>query len=116
MRWRKRSPVLRAELESGAITDDPSEGELLELLSRIERGDERFLVLERLGDASGQTYMQVRRLKVGSYRVEHREGSDDRHFQATAASTQEAHAVLAGWAREVPDWRQALRWEKMQLY
>jgi hypothetical protein len=116
MRWQKRSPMLRAELESGAITDDPSEGVLLELLSGIERGDEAFLVLERLSDASGQTYMQVRRLKGGSYRVEHREGSADRHFQATAASMREARAVLADWAREAPGWRQALGWEKMELY
>jgi len=43
MRWQKRSPMLRAELESGAIRDDPSEGVLLELLSGIERGDEAFL-------------------------------------------------------------------------
>ena len=112
----KRSPMLRAELESGAIRDDPSEGVLFELLSGIERDDEAFLVLERLSDASGQTYMQVRRLKAGSYRVEHREGSDDRHFQATAASMREAHAVLADWAREAPGWRQTLRWEKMELY
>jgi len=116
MRWQKRSPMLRAELESGAIRDDPSEGVLLELLSGIERGDEAFLVVERLSDATGQTYMQVRRLGKGAYRVEHREGSDDRHFQGTAASMREAHAVLVDWAREAPGWRQALPWEKMRLH
>ena len=115
MRWRKRSPALRAELESGAVKDDPSEDVLLELLSAIERGDEAFLVLERLSDASGQTYMQACRAAAGAYRVEHREGGADRHFEATAESMLEAHAVMADWARETPGWRQALRWERMQF-
>jgi hypothetical protein len=115
MRWRKRSPALRAELESGAIKDDPSEGALLELLSAIERGDEKFLVLERLSDASGQTYIQACRAGAGAYRVEHREGGADRHFEATAANLREAHAVITDWAREAPGWRQALRWERLQF-
>ena len=115
MRWRKRSPVLRAELESGAVRDDPPEDVLLELLSAIERGDEAFLVLERLSDASGQTYIQASRAAAGAYRVEHREGGADRHFGATAGNVREAHAVMADWAREAPGWRQALRWERMQF-
>jgi hypothetical protein len=41
----------------------------------------------RLGDASGQTYMQVLRLDDGSFLLEHRDGSAARHFRATTTAS-----------------------------
>jgi hypothetical protein len=96
------SPILRASTESGATWDDPSEDLLFELLSDVERGDERFIVVERLGDPTGQTYAQSIRNDDGSYLVERREGHRDAHFQHTASTIREAHSLLTAWAYELP--------------
>jgi len=76
-------PVLRALTESGGIWDDPSEDLLYELLGDVERGDETWLIVERLADTSGQTYTQVIRSDNGSWTVERREGGPDRHYATT---------------------------------
>jgi len=41
----------------------------------------------RLGDASGQTHMQVLRLDDGAFLLEHRDGSAARHFRATTTAS-----------------------------
>lgn len=104
---------VRATAESGAVWDDPSEDLLLDLVGAVERGDELFVVVERLADTDRQTYMQVLRNEDGSYLVEHREGAADRHFQGTTVDWREAHAVLVRWAFERPGWRESLQWEPM---
>ena len=68
-------------MESGATWDDPSEDLLFDLFSEIERGNEKFIVVERLADSTGQTYAQSIRNDDGSYLVERREGRPDAHFQ-----------------------------------
>lgn len=105
-----RGPVLRATTESGVVWDDPSEDLLLEILGDIERGEELFLVVERLSDSDGQTYMQTI-IEGGAFVVEHREGSADRHFRAVAGSKRDVHAVFMAWASGEPGWRDALAWE-----
>jgi hypothetical protein len=109
------APVLRATLESGETYDDPSEDLLFMLLEEIARDDEDFLVLERTADPSGQTYAQAARNPDGSWLVERREGSADRHFGATVEDLRQAHAVVTGWAfgsREAVD---AVAWAPVVL-
>jgi hypothetical protein len=75
------------------------------LLGDIEAGQGSFLIIERTADAGGQTYAQVARNDDGTYLVEHREGSADHHYQTTAPTMREAHALLTGWAFELDGWR-----------
>lgn len=108
-------PILRAAMDSGETYDDPSEDLLFELLSDIERGDEEFLIVERLADGTGQTYAQVRRTDHGQYQVEHRDGGPDRHFQAFTPDMRLAHMLVTGWAFELPSWREAVSWNRIEL-
>ena len=109
------TPILRATTESGAVWDDPSEDLLLELLGDIERGAELFVIVDRRGGVGdGQTYMQVI-LEGDVYGVERRDGSAERHFQATTSDKRLVHAVLWRWAFEQPGWQEALHWEPLAL-
>ena len=107
-------PVLRAIMESGETWDDPSEDLLLILLEDIRDKDELFMIVERVRDASGQTYMQVIREDDATYRVEYRDGSADRHFFAVTADLREAHAVLTTWSFELPGWDTAMQWQPLE--
>ncbi|MFG1820435.1 hypothetical protein ACGFIF_42230 [Kribbella sp. NPDC049174] len=57
-----------------------------ELMSDVEAGTTEFLIVERISDPSGQTYMQTVRLGDGQYLVERRDGARDRHFKTVAQS------------------------------
>src|SRR5687767_4473171 len=107
--------ILRATMESGATWDDPSEDLLFELLSDIERGDEEFIIVERLADRSGQTYCQSVREANGGWIVEHRAGAPDRHYRTVVPDMRAAHEILTTWAFDVDDWRTSVPWERIQL-
>jgi hypothetical protein len=64
-------PVLRAIMESGETWDDPSEDLLFILLEDIRDKHELFVIVERVRDASGQTYMQVIRNEESTYTLEY---------------------------------------------
>ena len=94
--------MLRALMESGASWDDPSEDLLFELLSDVERGDETWFIIERVGDSTGQTYVQVIRDEKGGWMVERREGGPERHFGVTRADLRLAHQTMTAWAFDLP--------------
>ena len=96
------APMLRALTEAGATWDDPSEDLLFELLSDIDRGDETWFIVERVSDATGQTYIQVIQDGQGGWTVERREGGPDRHFGVTRADLRLAHETITAWALELP--------------
>lgn len=101
-------------MESGETWDDPSEDLLFELLSDMERGGEQFLIVDRLADGTGQTFAQVLCTDAGTYRVEYREGGEDRHFQAATEDKRLVHDVICRWAFELPGWRDALPWQPLE--
>ncbi|MGC5022405.1 hypothetical protein [Micromonospora sp. DT47] len=107
-------PLLRVTMESGETWDDPSEDLLFELLSDMERGEEQFLVVDRLADATGQTFAQVARTHAGEYQVEYREGGADHHFQAFSEDKRLVHSVITCWAFDLPGWRDTLPWAPLQ--
>lgn len=109
------APLLRVTMESGQIWHDPSEDLLFELLSDMERGEEQFLIVERLTDATGQTFAQVARTQPDGYQVEYREGDEDRHFQAFTGDKRLVHSVITSWAFELAGWRAALPWALMRF-
>ena len=98
------SPILRAVPESGPSYDDPSEDLLFELLSDIEAGEGSWLIIERLSDPTSQTYAQALRREDGIYVVERREGRADEHVTTDVADMRAAHALLTGWAFQLPRW------------
>jgi hypothetical protein len=105
---------LRAQTESGEVLDDPTEDQLGELLDRVERGDEDFVIVERTSDPSGQTYIQYR-MDDGTFVVEHRDGGPDRHFGATTTEKPIVRDVVAAWAFQRAGWRDLLTWERLEM-
>ncbi|MEU4392913.1 hypothetical protein [Kribbella sp. NPDC023855] len=110
-----RSPVLRAITEDGGRWDDPSEDLLFDLLLDIENGSGSFLIVERTSDPHKQTYAQAARRDDGSYVVEHREGSAERHYGTEVADMRTAHKLLTGWAFDLPAWDDEVQWTPVRL-
>ncbi len=108
-------PVLRALTDVGPAWDDPSEDLLFELLGDVDRGEATFVIVERSGDASGLTYIQAIRNSDGSWQVERREGSADRHFGGRSTNLRSTHDELVGWAFKLRGWRTAVTWEPMTI-
>ena len=106
------TPILRAEMESGVVWDDPSEDLLYDLLADVERGDEQFIVVERTSDPSGQTYMQAILGDEGGWLLERRDGGPDAHYRASSDDVRTVHAAMTAWAFELPGWANAVVWER----
>ncbi len=102
-------------MESGETWDDPSEDLLFILMEDLRDKHELFLIVERVRDASGQTYMQVIRTEDSKYRLEYRHGSADHHFFAVTADMRQAHDVLTKWSFELPGWDTAMQWQPLIL-
>ncbi|GAA5028480.1 hypothetical protein GCM10023258_24020 [Terrabacter aeriphilus] len=90
--------TFRAVMENGDTYDDPSEDVLLLLLEDVAAGDGTWVIVEKVVDASGQTYAQVLRLSDGLFQVERRRGSADTHEVASSRRLREAHELLTRWA------------------
>ena len=106
------SPFLRALVENGDTYDDPSEDLLFMLLEDVEAGEGLWVLVERIEDATGQTFAQCVRLTDGSYQIEHRDGAADRHFVTAAAGFRDAHTFLTAWSFDLPGWRE-LSWRPL---
>lgn len=85
------------------------------LLEDVEGGDEQFLILERLSDLSGQTYIQVIRNADGSFRIERRDGEPDEHYATNATDMRLAHALITTWAFDLPQVEQPVEWLPLQF-
>lgn len=99
-RSRDRVPGLalhRATTQSGQAFDDPSEDLLYQLFLKVEAGEELFIVVERLNDATGRTFVQALRADDGKYVVEQRGGDIDTHRGTVKASMPAAHLALSDW-------------------
>jgi hypothetical protein len=95
--------------------DDPSEDGLFLMFEDLERGESSFLIVESLLDPSGQTYAQTSRNPDGSYIVEYRAGGPQEHYRTVAADMRSAHALVTGWALDLPDWQKSAHWNPVQL-
>lgn len=109
-------PLLRA-IDDGRAVADPTEEELHDLLADMNLRH-RFVILERLDlEPVDQHYIQAYLNDDMTYRVEYREGSADRHFQAHYAprpfemfGPEPLAKVMMDWAHEGPVWREAMPW------
>lgn len=88
--------TLRAQKESGQMWDDPSEDLLFMLIESVDRGDEAFLIIERLADSTGQSHVHSVRNSDGTFEVERREGTPDRHYATRVADMPAAAAIRKG--------------------
>lgn len=91
-----------------------SEEDLAASVRRIGGGGDRFLVLQRIPDLP-DVYAQVWHRTGGDYTLEHRDGSVERHFQATVDNPEDVIAALTGWARHAPDWDAGPAWSLLDL-
>jgi hypothetical protein len=107
--------VLRAIPENGPPVDDPSEYRLFLMFEDLEAGKGEFLIIERPDDTSGETYAQTVRHDDGTYTVEHREGSAERHFGTFVSDMREAHRLLTDWAYQRQGWDLGYEWERVDL-
>jgi hypothetical protein len=107
------APLLRVLSESGETHDDPTHDVFLDLLAALEQGNEGFLIVERTDDPSGHTYAQTARLDDGSYTVEYRDGSAERHFATQVVDLRGVHELLTGWASGRRDWHDGRQWRRL---
>jgi len=107
---------LRAATDGGTALDDPSDTELLGLLEDIDAGEGSCLIVERLDDRSGQTYVQVLRTERDpGWEVEHRAGSPERRFHTAVGDIESAHHLVAGWTLDRTDWFDSVRWTRVEF-
>ncbi|MFE7894681.1 DUF6891 domain-containing protein [Streptomyces sp. NPDC057412] len=91
-----------------------SADELEGLVRRIGGEGDRFLIVQRIPDLPDD-FAQVWHQAGGAYTVEHRDGSADRHFQATADTAEAVSAALTGWARRKARWDEDLTWSRLDM-
>lgn len=107
------APILRATTEDERTFDDPSEDVLSMLFEELEAGNGMFLIVESLQDPTGSTYAQVLRHDDGSYTFEQCAGGPKTHVGTGAADYRVAHAMLCGWAFDVPGWDDGMTWHRV---
>lgn len=108
------SPILRATSETGDVIDDPSEDALFMMLSDLEDGQGSFLIVDSLLDPDQLTYAQTSRNDDGTYIVEYRAGGPETHLGTVVPDMRAAHAVLTGWAFDLPGWRDTYIWQPVE--
>jgi hypothetical protein len=97
------------------MIDDPSEDALFMMFEDIDAGESSFLIVENLVDPSRQTYVQTSRNPDGSYIVEYRDGGPGQHYGTMANDMRSAHALVTGWAFDLPGWRESARWRAVKI-
>ncbi len=80
------------------------------LLEDIEAGEGTYLIVDSLADQTNQTYVQTSRNADGTYVVEYRNGGPEKHFGTVVRDMRAAHALVTGWAFDLPGWRDTDRW------
>ncbi|MFJ8043508.1 DUF6891 domain-containing protein [Kitasatospora sp. NPDC096147] len=105
---------ITVQTESGARHVRPTAGELAALVERIGADGDNFLVLERLPDRP-EVFAQVWHRTGGDYTLEHRDGSNERHFESTVATAKAVTGALTGWARQSAGWDLGVDWARLAL-
>lgn len=69
-----------------------------------------YVIVER----PAEHYVQTRRGPDDTFEVEHRAGSEERHYRMTAADVRTVEETLWQWATDDPRWR-TLPWERVDV-
>ncbi|MFI0264052.1 DUF6891 domain-containing protein [Streptomyces sp. NPDC017056] len=102
------------ETETGERYVRVAAEELTRLIRRIGGDGDRFLVVQRIPDLP-DLFVQVWHEAGGDYTLEHRDGSPERHFQATADRPGAVIDALSGWARQQAGWDAGLPWSPLDV-
>ncbi|MFJ4335265.1 DUF6891 domain-containing protein [Streptomyces sp. NPDC088935] len=105
--------AIRVETENWQTHTRIRAAELRELVLRIGRTGDRFLVVQRIPDVP-DVFAQVWHEEGGGYRLEHRSAADT--FSGTDLDDpNRVVALLTGWARQEPGWDAGVAWEPIPL-
>ncbi|MFC8081978.1 DUF6891 domain-containing protein [Streptomyces sp. NPDC057340] len=105
--------AIRVETENWQTHTRIRAAELRELVLRIGRAGDRFLVVQRIPDVP-DVFAQVWHEEGGGYRLEHRSTADA--FSGTDLDDpHRVAALLTGWARQEPGWDAGVAWEPIPL-
>ncbi|WP_108934452.1 DUF6891 domain-containing protein [Streptomyces ardesiacus] len=107
------SLAIKVETESGRTHARVRAAELRELVTRIGRAGDRFLVVQRIPDIP-DVFAQVWHEAGGEYRLEHRAAADA-FFGAGLGDPGRVADLLTGWARREPGWDEGVAWEPVDL-
>ncbi|MFF4544119.1 DUF6891 domain-containing protein [Streptomyces sp. NPDC001406] len=105
--------AVKVEAENGQTHAHISAPGLRELVQRIGRAGDRFLVIQRIPDIP-HVFAQVWHEKRGDYRLEHRLG-EDRFFGTNLKDRDRVAELLTGWARQRDGWDAGVDWEPVDL-
>jgi hypothetical protein len=95
-------PQLLARMGSGAEWDDPSEDLLFELMSDIDRGDERSMTVEHL-DEDGRPLVRVSRSQDGRWVAEMEMASGGVSDRKSWDDLRQAHRWLTSWTFRIEE-------------
>lgn len=84
----------RATTQSGSSYDDPSDDLLYLLFLQMEAGHELFLVVQRLDDDTGHTYVRAQRDDYGAYLLEQGVGGPGRWLGTVKPSMPWAYVAV----------------------
>lgn len=89
----------------------PTDAQLQSELADLQ--NDAFLILSR----TDEEYLQTYREEDGSFEVEYRDGSCDRHYRAESAGLdlQGLQRVFAAYFNGEPAWKASLSWEKVEF-
>ncbi|MFD5320669.1 hypothetical protein [Streptomyces sp. NPDC127098] len=112
---------IRARESDGTTWEAPTDEQLHDLIADLNLRH-RFLIVERLASPDPQQhYIQVYLEDDLSHTVEHREGGPHAHYTAriprdpTPWATEPVARVIASWAADDDNWRDALPWQPLHL-
>jgi hypothetical protein len=100
---------LQATMKYGRVLKGLTLEQLSEMVRLLGPGSP-FVVVERMDDTEGNYYVQACHRDDGTWIVEYRDGDRSHHYQADASGPGAVYRVLAGWALQLPGWRQGVTW------
>ncbi|MFF3291541.1 hypothetical protein [Streptomyces sp. NPDC003023] len=105
-------PNITVQTENGEHHAGVTAERLAGLVHRIGGEGDHFLVVQRT-PALPDVLVQVWHETGGTYTLEHRDGSDERHFQTILDGPEPVVRAMTGWARQETDWDAGLDWEPL---
>jgi hypothetical protein len=103
---------VRIDFEAAPPIDDPTPEQVDQGLRALRFPDDTFAVLE----LRPSTYIQTATEDDGSFVVEYRDGSSDKHFRAARPMRlDDVIAAFQSYLRQDDQWRSRFEWERLDL-
>ena len=92
----------------GRVYEDPKKVDVSASIRGLRRGDST--VLDRVGEESGEWYIQVWLRPDGPFQLEYRAGTAAEHYQTRTASIERVVDAFFRWIDRDPAWTAAFEW------